>query len=313
MTKIVTKWESTEPNPDEEHIKGLWQAEIKDVERSVAEEEGLSRRRQDNIKPLVKGSGLSQDEIAERQKQGKNQSGKSLKDSEKQLTKPPIDIETLHKQHLELAKANAERKKSPGNPSWWGYIWNAAYGGWWSSWNGETEEVPNVSFNVGANRFDPRAQAWGEGWYDGDFSKIHGYLGFRFNPPSWGHLHIYTYPWLHGYYNLYSDDEWYNSEYARAKLDTWVDVHQNFWRSRQYRRRFTMASGELHPTRYGRFDSSYSHAYYTDVGEGDTVTIRVGTHLDCYARASGGRSKLNFQAGTGNYIHVPYVYWYLHN
>jgi hypothetical protein len=308
----MTEWQSTEPNPDEEHLKTLWQAEIKNDERALAKTEELSRQRQANMMPLLKGSGLSQADITKRLKEGAGLSKKSLREAERELAKPPLDFKVLHKQDLERVKANAERMGG-GNPSWSGVIWDAGFGGAWWSWNGEAEEVPGVTFGVGGNRVDPRTQAWGEGWWDTDWSRMHAYLAFRFSPPSWGHLHVYTYPWMHGYYCLYSNDEWWNSEYARAELDTWVDLHQNFWRGRQYRRRFTMAGDELHPERCGRVDSQYSHAYFTNVGAGDTVTIRVGAQLYCKARASGGRSKLNFQAGAANYIYVPYVYWYLHH
>lgn len=312
MATVMTEWQSTKPNPDEDYLKALWQAEIKSSERALAKAESLSRKRQANIMPLLKGSGLSQADIAKRLKENADLSRKSLKEIERELAKPPLDFTALHKQDLELAKANAKRIEEH-NPSWSGVIWNANYAGAWWSWNGESEEVPAATFRVDLNRFDPRSQAWGEGWWDGDWSRLHGYMAFQFTPPSWGHLHIYTYPWLHGYYCLYSNDEWWNSEYARTELDTWVDVYQNFWRGRQYRRRFTLAGDELHPERCGRIDSQYSHAYYTNVGAGDTVTIRVGAQLYSYARASGGRSRLNFQAGAANYIYVPYVHWYLHH
>lgn len=312
MAKLMTEWKSTKPNPDEEHLKARWQAETKSFERSLAEAEGASRRRKANTLPLLKASGLSEGDIAKLLKEDKDLSRKSLMESEQQLAKPTFDIEALHGQDLKLAKANAERMKS-SNPTWWGYIWNASYAGGWWCWNGEAEEVPGVTFSVGSNRFDPRAQAWGEGWWDADFSTIHAYLAFTFRPPSWGHLHIHAYPWLHGYYSLYSNDAWYNSEYARAELDTWVDVHQNFRRDREYRRRFTMAGDELNPTRSDRIDRQYGNSFYTNVGESDTVTIRVGVRLYCRAKAEGGRSKLNFQAGAANYVYVPYVYWYLHH
>ena len=311
MSRIITEFKSTKPNPDEEHLKTLWQAEIKNLEMSFAEEEEASKRRKANTLPLLKAVGFSEEKIDQLLKEDKELSVKSLKMTERQVIEPPINFKPLHEQDLELAQTNAKLIKSH-NPYWWGYIFNASYGGGWWAYNGEGEEIPNVTFQVGTNRFDPRTQAWGEGWWDADFSEIHAYLAFTFRPPSWGHLHIVTPSWLHGYYNLYSNDTWYKSEYARAEVDTWVQVHQNYWRSRQHRRRFTMSGYELHPERAGRMDAQYVDSSYTNVGENDTVTIRVGVRLYCRAKASGGRSKLNFQAGGANYVYVPYVYWYLH-
>jgi hypothetical protein len=73
-----------------------------------------------------------------------------------------------------------------------------------------------------------------------------------------------------------------------------------------------MAGDELHPERSDRIDRQYGISFYTNVGERDVVTTRVGVRLYCYARASGGRSRLDFQTGAANYVYVPYVYWYLH-
>ena len=312
MRRPKNKRSCLEPNPDEGYLKATWQAEIKSLERSIAEDEKLSSRRRANMLTLVKGSGLTEEDVDNLLKEDRDLSSKSLKEAERGLVKPAFDVEALHEQDLKLARANAERIEGH-NPSWQAFIWNASYGGWWGEWNGETEEKPNVTLNVGANRFDPRAQSWGEGWYDADFSNVHAYLVFRFAPPSWGHLHIHTYPWLHGYYSLYSNDTWYKSEYARARLQTWVQVHQNFWRPRQYRLHFNMAGDELHPERSDRIDRQYGNHYYTNVGAGDRVTIAVGVRLYCRAKANSGRSKLNFQAGAANYVYVPYVYCYLHH
>lgn len=309
--KIAKEWKSEEPNPDEDSLKAEFDKEVKELESSISAEEAQSKKKHANIEPLVKASGLSKQEIDRMNNQAKTDSKAALQRDERQLLKPAIDIEARHSQDRELAK-RASDQLGPGNPSWGGYIWTPSYSGAWWSWNGEAEEVPSVTLNTGAERVDPRAQAWGEGWWDADFSDIHGYLAFRFTPPSWGHLHVHVYPWLHGYYHLYSDDEWYNSVYARALLQTWVEVHQHFWRPRQYHSRFDLGGYELHPTRYGRIDTQYSQAYYTDVGAGDLVTIRVGARLYCYAKAGGSHSILDFQAGNANYIHVPYVYWYLH-
>lgn len=310
--KLKTAWQSEAPLPDEEYLKKVWQAELQNLEGAFATEGEGMQRQQANIIPLVKASSLDTRAIDKKIEEVKFISRYSLRRAQAQISTPPVDIEALHKQDLELAEANASRMESPGNPHWQGHIWNPSYCGWWSSWNGEAEESPSQTCNSGAKRFDPRTQAWGEGWFDGDYSELHGYLAFQFSPPSWGHLHIYVYPWFHGYYSLFSDDAWYNSEYTRAEVDSWVDVHQNFWRSRQYQRRFTLTGSELHPTRYGRIDAQYTQAYYMNVGAGDTVTIRAGGRLYSYARAGGSHSVLNFQAGSANYIYVPYVYWYLH-
>lgn len=311
--KIAKEWKSEKPNPDEDFLKAEFNKEAKELESSISAEKAKSEKKHANIELLVKASGLSKQEIDRRINQSKADSKASLQRNERQLLQPAIDIEARHSQDRELAKRASDQLSPKGNPSWANYIWSPSNSGAWGSWNGEAaQEGPSAILNHVAERVDPRVQAVGEGWSDGDFSDIHAYLVFTFTPPSWGHLYVHVSPWFHGYYHLYSDDEWYNSVYARALLQTWVRVHQNFWRPMQYHSRFDLGGYELHPTRYGRIDTQYSQAYYTDVGAGDLVTILVGAHLHSFARACGSYSSLDFQAGNANYIHVPNVYWYLH-
>ena len=313
MEKLVTKWESTEENPDEKLLKQQWQDEIDSLERSIKLNLQTSNLNKTKISMLLESSGINNERFRNLLAQDKEASDEAYKDAIKRISKPTIDIEALHKKDLDIAKETAKKMKNSGNPFWQGYIWDSSYGGSWWEYNGESEERPVSSSNLAANRFDPRAQAYGEGWYDADYSRIHAYLAFRFTPPSFGHLHIRAYPWLHGFYTLYSNDTWYKSESATADLDSWVDVHQNYWRNRQYAGRFYMSGDELHPERSGRIDTQVGHSYYTNVGEADTITIRIGVRLYCRGKANGGRARLDFRSGGANYVYVPYVYWYLHH
>ncbi len=309
MGEIMTKWESTSPNPDEKHLKALWQAEMKNLKRCHSQTKKASQRRRTNILAVLKKTGLSHQDIAKVVKEEEVLSREYLKASESQLAKPPFDIEILHEQHLKLVRANADRMKSKGNPDWSGYIWHAVNGGFWKNWEGDSTDIPEARITHPWNRFVANAKARGKGCFDLDFSEIHAYLVFKFNPPSWGRLYIYTCPWVHGFYHLYANDEWFNDEYACAELHTWCDVHQNFWRVRQYRGHFRHAGPEFHPFR-GRLDTQYTHEYLTDVGEGEPVTIRVGIRLYCSARANGSASLMHF-IGDENYVHFPYIFWNL--
>ena len=307
---MKTDWQSETPNPDEEQLIAEFEAEARIEEHAYAEEAERAKSRQADIEPLLKATGLSKADMKRNIRQGRIDTRDSLQKAQTLLSAPVIDIDVQDSQDLAVAKRVAQEATLRGNPSWSGWIWNASYGGWWSNWNGEGEEVPYTVINTGAERIDSRSQAWGEGWFDGDYSQAHGYLAFKFNPPHWGHLHISVWPRIHGYYSLSAHDHWYTSTSARVELDHWVQVHQNFWRTRAYVRRLTLSGSNL--TRWGRIDSQFAQTYRTTVGAGDTVTIRVGVRLYSYAKSSHAYSKLDFLSGSGNYVSVPYVYWYLH-
>lgn len=311
MAAIMTEWESTGPLPDEEHLKALWHAEIESLERSLAEGEELSRRREASMLPLMEASGLSQGDISERLEESADRSRRSLEESEPQLAKSPIDFEALHEQELSIVLANAERMEGH-NPGWGGVIRKPLLNGYLMWWGDRPFEKPSVTFNPGARRFEPRAHAWGKGWWYEDKTALSAFFLYRLTPPSWGHLHIHTGLWLHGYYSLYSDDEWWKGERALAEVETFVRAHQGRWRSRQLQRRWHMSGDELNPTRYGRIDRLCEHIYAVHVSAGADVHIMVGVHLRCEGRASGGRALLDFSRGADNYVYSPYVFWFLH-
>jgi len=153
MTRIITEFKSTAPNPDEEHLKTLWQAEMKNFEMSLAEEKEILNRRKANTLPLIKAAGFSEEKINQILREDKALSKKSLEKAERKVAEPPINFKVFHEQDLRLVKANAERN-TEHNPSWSGCLFNANYGGWWWDYNGETEERPSVNINVGAERID---------------------------------------------------------------------------------------------------------------------------------------------------------------
>lgn len=309
---VRTDWQSTKPNPDEELLKENWRNELDAMDRMLAEEANLARRQQNALLPLLRASGLDEGDMECALTESGQLSRQSLKETDPLVHKPVMDPAKMHEQDLELVKTISAKMTTPAKTTTWcGYVMHPEYAGHWMSWNGEKEEVPTAAEDPGKCRLDLRAQAFGEGWWDADVSDVHAYLAFRITPPSWGQLDVYAHPWMHGFYNLYADDSWYKSEKASAEVQTWMDLHQNFWRPRSYRTRFRMAGDELHPTRFGRIDAQFSHGFHTAVGEGDIVTIRVGVRLNCYAKANGGRAKLDFRAGNANYVHVPYIYWRL--
>jgi hypothetical protein len=109
----MREWHSTEPNPDEEHLRALWQAEINNLKASLAEEEEFAQRRRAKIWPLIEASGLSEEDIAGWVEEAAELSRKSLEAAKPQLMEPPFDIEALHEQDVQLARANEKLMESP--------------------------------------------------------------------------------------------------------------------------------------------------------------------------------------------------------
>jgi hypothetical protein len=58
-------------------------------------------------------------------------------------------------------------------------------------------------------------------------------------------------------------------------------------------------------------DTSGQHGYVVNVVGQARVIIRVGIHLDVYARDTPATAMLNLWGHPANYFYVPYVFWVL--
>ncbi len=311
--KLKTEYKSDRgEDPDLEYLKRQIEAENKWALSTINAEVRADRSKLTDIKTMAEIRRTSVDVINRKVIEEETRSYDAFLEAKSEVSEPNFDMVEIQEKELALAQKIEAELTSSGNPYAQGYLNNPSYAGWWSSWNGESEERPSHQYWSGPRNMDVKAQAFGEGWYDSDYSKIHGYLAYKLNPPFYGILRITVWPWVHAWWSLYSNDTWYSSKYARVSLYTWVDLHQHWWRSRQYAQRFTKGGDEIHPTQRGRIDAGYFHVYEANVAHSDTVTIRVG--VQAYGRAKGGGSHaaMDVMSGSGNYFYVPHVHWYLY-
>jgi hypothetical protein len=299
-------------DPDADHLNTQIEARNKWVLSTLNSETRSDRMKVADIKTNAKLRGIDTESINRMVIEEETRSRDALLQAQTEVSEPTFDIEAVHEKEMELNKRVEGELTSSGNPYAQGYLYNPSYAGYWRSWNGETEERPRYQYWSGPRNMDVRAQAYGEGWYDSDYSKIHGYLAYRLTPPFYGILRISVSPWIHAWWSLYSNDTWYSSKSAYASISTWIDLHQHWWRSRQYIRRFSRGGDEIHPADRGRIDASCYHVYETNVAHSDTVTIRIGVEAFGKAKGGGSHAVMDVLSGAGNYFYVPLVHWYLY-
>ncbi|MDN3666613.1 hypothetical protein ACFFU1_09780 [Algibacter miyuki] len=129
-------------------------------------------------------------------------------------------------------------------------------------------------------------------------------FGFWFKPTSSRVYSIVPRNVFRGYYIVKADDEWFNSKYAKASVDVWINVKQYNWKGWSKHNVMTTANDNINKN--SRLDTNRSHYHSALLGGGDWAFIRVAVRMYVYARGGGSYAELNFATGNANYLKTPY-------
>ncbi len=110
---------------------------------------------------------------------------------------------------------------------------------------------------------------------------------------------------FHGFYILYSDDGFWDSKEAHARIDLSARGYQYNWKAGSSTNVFDIDSQNINVN--DRFDG-WRTMYYSDLLAADRAYLLVSASFYVYARGGGSYSELNFSDGDANYIGVPWVY-----
>jgi hypothetical protein len=128
---------------------------------------------------------------------------------------------------------------------------------------------------------------------------------FTYNAPQnrdYGHT-----IWVpfHGFYILYSDDGFWDSKEAHARIDLSAVGYQYNYKGTGSTNVFDMDSQNINVN--DRFDG-WRTMYYSDLLGADRAYLRVSASFYVYARGGGSTAQLNFSDGDANYLGMPWVY-----
>jgi hypothetical protein len=127
---------------------------------------------------------------------------------------------------------------------------------------------------------------------------------FTYNAPqnrNYGHT-----IWVpfHGFYILYSDDGFWDSKEAHARIDLSAVGYQYNYKATGSTNVFDLDSQNINVN--DRFDG-WRTMYYSDLLGADQAYLRVTASFYVYARGGGSTAQLNFSDGNANYMGVPWV------
>jgi hypothetical protein len=109
----------------------------------------------------------------------------------------------------------------------------------------------------------------------------------------------------HGFYILYSDDGFWDSKEAHARMDLSAVGYQYNYKATGSTNVFDLDSQNINVN--DRFDG-WRTMYYSDLLGADQAYLRVTASFYVYARGGGSTAQLNFADGNANYMGIPWVY-----
>lgn len=128
---------------------------------------------------------------------------------------------------------------------------------------------------------------------------------FTYNAPqNRNYSHTIWVP-FHGFYILYSDDGFWDSKEAHARIDLSAVGYQYNYKASGSTNVFDLDSQNINAN--DRFDG-WRTMYYSDLLGADRAYLRVSASFYVYARGGGSTAQLNFSDGNANFMGVPWVY-----
>lgn len=234
------------------------------------------------------------------------------------LDKTHEEASTATKSHVDKVKAqlvasvsSAENETAvhPGLAG--GHLVAPSSLGWFTPYygtlHGSDGSVYWQGYGPGNIDLSDSASGAGPGWFGTGAGSFTVYMDWWFTydaPQNRYYGHTVWVP-FHGFYILYSDDGFWDSKEAHARIDLSAVGYQYNWKATGSTNVFDMDSQNINVN--DRFDG-WRTMYYPDLLGADRAYLRVSGSFYVYARGGGSYAELNFGAGNANYIGVPWVY-----
>lgn len=180
---------------------------------------------------------------------------------------------------------------------------------YWHRWYTHNEggfTEGRVACNLSARRMHAYSRARGDGIgiTDDNYTTSWVKMYFALWPRQNGHVRAFVPYTTRGYYQIYSNDHWYDSKRAIIDVDMHVQLYQNYWGGYVRDDLFRLNSQNIN--RNGRIDTSRTmYSGGLPIAADRWVIAEVA--LKAYAYTSGGGSSALASFWGNDYVYVPYV------
>ncbi|MFT3935338.1 MAG: hypothetical protein QM726_17060 [Chitinophagaceae bacterium] len=173
--------------------------------------------------------------------------------------------------------------------------------------HGSDGKVSWQGYNPGNIDLSDFANGGGSGLFGTGAGSFTVYMDWWFTfraPENRNYAHTIYVP-MHGFYILKSDDGFWDSKEAHARIDLSAIGYQYNYKANATTNVFDIDSQNINVN--DRFDGTRV-MYYSDLLGADTAYLRVTASFYVYARGGGSTAQLNFASGAANYVGIPSVY-----
>jgi len=173
--------------------------------------------------------------------------------------------------------------------------------------HGSDGKVYYQGYNPGNIDLSDFANGGGSGLFGTGAGSFTVYMDWWFTfraPQNRNYAHTITVP-FHGFYIIKSDDGFWDSKEAHARIDISAVGYQYNYKATGTTNVFDIDSQNINVN--DRFDGART-MYYSDLLGADQAYLRVTASFYVYARGGGSTAQLDFSSGSANYIGVPTAY-----
>ncbi len=275
--------------------------EITLIEENIAQSKEMARENEAEMMELVRHLKFQPEAIEQENAKEDEKAEIFAKQAETELQSEDIEADLLEE---ELDQYVLEIQRAIGGAP--GHYWDTlpCY-----SW-GKVYRHNEGGLTVGSVRLSrserkmfmfAKARGAGLGITDDNDVTVYGKFYYCFYPRKIGIVRVYVPAIFKGWYQLRSNDKWWNSKEAKAMMWLGVRLHQNYWGPKKEERIFYRGGGNI--SEANRLD--FSRSIYSDpmaVGANRWVLAEVTCKLRVETEGSGTLAVLSFRRPDCIYI-----------
>ncbi|WP_456402055.1 hypothetical protein [Hydrogenimonas sp.] len=280
------------------------------VENEVAIERSKEERRknEEEMREIVTSVMKIKPKALEDEHKAENEKASQIVEEAESLLASKSSLALDEAINLQLMMESNVAIETTGGSTPGHYYDHHPYHGWGGVYRHNEGGVTTGSgvFDTAANKMFPYAYARGDGSGITDDNDVTTWvkLFFAFWPRRNGHIRVLV-PYLtRGWYQIYSNDKWYNSKEATVDLELHVRLHQNYWAGSAKEDIFRLHDDNIN--RNGRIDrSGQLYSGSMAIGADRWVIAEVGIRARVETEGSGSTARLDFRAP--DFVRIPWV------
>ncbi len=272
------------------------------IEEEIAQSKEMARENEAEMWELIRHLKFQTEAIEAENAKEDEQAEIFARQAEENLQTQEIDVEVLGEEELDqfILETQSVIGDRPGH--YWDTLPYHAWGRVYRHNEGGVTQGSAILIRSERKMFlYARAKGAGLGITDDNDVTVYGKFYYLFYPRNNGFVRVYVPVAIKGWYQLRSNDKWWNSKEAKARITFQVRLYQNYWGPTKRSHIFNRGGGNISvANRIDRYQSIYSDPL--TVGANKWVIAELTCKLRVETEGSGTLSVLSFRRPDCIYI-----------